>query len=223
MKTAQNKQKDVLSEKKSRNTLKITIILIALLMIGDIWSELPLGLATETPSGKEVIKVEGNKVVVDEVTAAKCLNDLTAYAEPEFENYKTFMEGHFKNKSNTSSLMETAIQRYDQFKLNIMQKYQQLIGGQLILAINSGASNTLQGDKLKDCEQLALKYIDDASKLLQMRASATSNVKKTSIFVEKYKQINNKLGSLDMEIMKMVTNISSFEQKLPCYLKTCVK
>jgi hypothetical protein len=55
-----------------------------------------------------------------------------------------------------------------------------------------------------------------------MRAYTTSSIKKASIFVEKYKQINTKLRALNLDVMKMVTNIKAFDQKLPCYLKTCV-
>ncbi|MCC7432880.1 hypothetical protein IT412_05165 [Candidatus Peregrinibacteria bacterium] len=213
-----------LKENKSRHNLKITLMLISLMMIGDVWSGFSAGLAVDSPGSEPIpIKVEGTKPVVDAVTSAKCATDLAAYADPEFENYKTFMENHFKNKSNTASLMDLAMQRYDQFKLNIMQKYQALVGSQLLLAVNSGAGNSAQAEKIVGCESLALDYINNASKILQMRAISTSNIKKTSIFVEKYKQINGKLRVMDQEVMKMVTNMSSFEQKLPCYLKTCVK
>ncbi len=221
MKIAKNKQKKPV---RGNITMKITLMLISLMMIGDVWSGLSAGMAADNPPNEPVvIRVDGAKPVVDEVVGAKCATDLAAYADPEFESYKTFMEDHFKNKSNTASLMDLAMQRYDQFKLNIMQKYQELVGGQLLLATNSGAGNAVQADKLSKCESLALEYIDNASKMLQMRAISTSNIKKASIFLEKYKQINGKLRGMDQEVMKMVTNISSFEQKLPCYLKSCAK
>jgi aspartate ammonia-lyase len=58
--------------------------------------------------------------------------------------------------------------------------------------------------------------------MLEMRAVSSSNLKQATLFVEKYKQINGKLRSLNLDMMKMVNNITTFEQKLPCYLKSCI-
>ncbi len=162
-----------------------------------------------------------SKPVVDLVSANNCQLELKKFAEPEWEKYKSFMEANFRNKSNTKSLMGLGIARYDRFKEDIGNKLQMLTGAQLSYAAEFGGGNAAQITGLADCESLARKYIQDASQMLRIRAITTSGTKKASLFVEKYKQLNSKLRALDLDIMKMVVGLSTFEQKLPCYLKSC--
>jgi len=205
--------------------LVITINLMIILLFGNALGMGFRGLAAETkadtPTESQPDLAAAPAGVADLVTANNCLVELPKFAEPEFEQYKIFMEANFKNKSNTSSLMNLGMQRYGKFKEDVWNKLEVLIGEQLSYAGREGAMNAIQIQGLSDCQNMARNYIDEAAKMLKIRAISTSGIKKASIFVEKYKQINSKLRSLDLEIMKMVVNLSTFEQKLPCYLKTC--
>lgn len=221
--TKRKQQDQQVKNKTPFHPIVVTVVLMILLFAGNAFGSVSVTVAEENADGTSTITVPvgDTKQQIDAQVANKCVTDLTAYADPEFEKYKIFMEDNFKNKSTTSSLLDLGVQRYDLFKTNVADKLNQLIGQQLDLAAVAGSPVAEQGVGLNRCNALALQYVDDASKLLKMRAITTSNVKKTSIFVEKYKQINGKLRALNLDVMKMVVNISAFQQKLPCYLKSC--
>lgn len=228
LKYKENMKNQKTHKKALFHPLVITINLMIILLFGNALGVGFSGVAAETKidasSESEASRPDlaaAPKDIVDSVTANNCLVELPKFAEPEFEQYKIFMEANFKNKSNTSSLMDLGMQRYGKFKEDIWNKLEVLIGEQLSYAGREKAMNSTQIQGLRNCQDMARNYIDEAAKMLKIRAISTSGIKKASIFVEKYKQLNAKLRSLDLEIMKMVVNLSTFEQKLPCYLKTC--
>ncbi len=219
------KNKTNTNSKRLLHPVVITINLMLLLFLGNALGTGYVSQADETTppaSDTPITVVEGTAANKNAITPQICIYELTKYADPEFESYQTFMEDNFKNKSATSSLLKKGIERYELLKKNIRGQLEILVGSQLAAAAQSGAANAAQFPGLSECEAKAAEYIDNASKLLEMRAYTTSSIKKTSVFVEKYKQINSKLRSLDLDIMKMVINIRTFEEKMPCYLKTCI-
>ena len=221
--TKDKQQNQHQAKKTPFHPVVVTAVLMILLLTGNAFGSVNITGAVESGSTKPTVVVPtgDTKQQIDAQVANSCVTALTAYADPVFEKYKIFMEDNFKNKSTTSSLLNLGMQRYDQFKTSITDTYQDLVGQQIELAISQKSSVTDQGVGLNRCNALALQYVDDASKLLKMRAITTSNIKKASIFVEKYKQINGKLRALNLDLMKMVVDISAFQQKLPCYLKSC--
>ncbi len=205
--------------------LAITVSLIVLLTFGNALGIGHIGTAandTGTGSNEVITPIEGNRDITNLLSSTECQVKLTTWGDPELENYKIYLENTFSNKSNTSSLMKLGMARYDKFKTDVRNQLEVLIGRQIDLASASGASNSAQITGLAACEQIARDYIDNAGKLLQMRAITTSGIKKASIFVEKYQQINTKLRVLSQDFMKMTANFTGFEAKLPCFLKTCV-
>lgn len=209
---------------KAIEQLAITISLMLILLVGNSLNYVEVSSAEEPNTdiaNAPIVAVEGSKEEVSKITNIECQTKLAEFADPEFDKYKKFMEDNFQNKSTTSSLMDLAIQRYDKFKTDIRSQLELMIGRQLNVAQASGSSDATQLNGLDNCEKQANDYINNAAKLLQMRAVTTSGIKKASIFVEKYQQVNGKLRDMEQDIMRMVTNISSFQQKLPCYLKTC--
>lgn len=212
------------NQKNLIHPILITINLVLLLVMGSALGIGRIGLAQEggdTPAPAPQ-KVEGNKNQVNEFSAAICISEIQKYAEPEFENYKQFMEENFKNKAATNDLLDIGLKRYDKFKADIIAYLELQFSQHIATAAQSQATAAAQLPGLAQCQGEAQKYIEDAAKMLQLRAETTSTIKRTSLFVEKYKQINGKLRSLDLDIMKMISNIATFEQKLPCYLKSCV-
>lgn len=206
--------------------LAITIVLMVIFVFGNAFGVNSISSALEsTPTDatqQPPMPVQGNINDVNAQTSADCQTKLTAFADPEFVKLTEFMEKNFSNKSNTTSLLDVAMKRYVQFKTDIRAQLQLALGGQISLANVSASSNAAQLPGVSACEGLAQTYIDNAAKLVQMRAFTTSGIKKASIFVEKYRQLNTKLRELDLGIMKIVVNLSSFQEKLPCYVKTCV-
>jgi hypothetical protein len=207
--------------KRILHPLVITINLMIILVFGNALGVGYTGSAADAESEVPPPLVGVPSEIVNLATANHCHVELVKFGDVEFEKYKTFMEENFKNKSNTSSLMDLGMQRYEKFKVDIRSKLEVLAGQQLTYAGSSGGTNSAQIPGLSACETAARQYIEDAAKMLKIRAIGSSGIKKASIFVEKYKQINSKLRALDLDVMKMVVNLSTFEQKLPCYLKSC--
>lgn len=208
--------------KRILHPLVITINLMIILVFGNALGMGYTSMATESGSGEAPAPIVGAPAGVANIaTSNHCQIEMTKFGDEEFEKYKTFMENNFKNKSNTTSLMDLGMQRYEKFKVDIRAKLEVLVGQQLTYAGTSGATNSAQIPGLAACQATARQYVENAAQMLKIRAIGTSGIKKASIFVEKYKQINTKLRALDLDIMKMVVNLSTFEQKLPCYLKSC--
>ena len=201
--------------------LSITLTLLVIFMVGGSFDWTKTGYAEDSGSKTSVEIPKDDKAAANKIGSAICEIEMTKYGDAELAKYTTFMEDNFKNKSSTASLMDLAMQRYDQFKSMISLKYNELVGVQLDVGSEGGATNGSQAAGIIRCNALANKYIQDAGNMLKLRATSTSNLKKASLFVEKYQQINGKLRSLNLDVMRMVVNISSFEQKLPCYLKSC--
>lgn len=220
------KQKLPHKDRKILHPLVITINLMLILFLGNAFSIGFVGNAQDTSGNGEAapppLKFEGNKAVVNELLPGVCVSEMTKFADPEFENYKTFMEQNFLNKSKTNDLLELGMKRYEKFKADILGKLSTLIPEHINTTAQNQGTAALQLPALALCEAKAREYIENAGQMLEMRAVATSNLKQATLFVEKYKQINGKLGALNMDVMKMVNNITAFEQKLPCYLKSCI-
>lgn len=217
--------KTTIYNQKIFHPLAITVALMLVFLLGNALGIGSISTAQEAATTTDKVQIPepatGTQEEVDSKTSIFCETKLTEYADAEFTKYSEYMETNFKNKSTTSSLMDNGMKRYDQFKNDIRAQLQLLTEGQLTYASSSNSSTSAQFSRLSSCEALANTYLDNAAKMLQMRAITTSGIKKASIFVEKYQQINSKLRELDVGIMKMVANFSSFQQKLPCYVKTC--
>jgi len=154
------------------------------------------------------------------VGLSTCSSDIDVFATKEFDKYKIWMEQNFSNKSSTSSLLGLGQQRYREFADTLQNKYQS------ILKIQIGTSNVSvvdQGQAFVACQNKVNDYIAQAADLLKLRVESTSAIKRTLIFVEKYKEINSKLRALNLDVLKLSVNLQSFNQKLPCYLSQCVK
>jgi hypothetical protein len=207
-----------MSENSNKN-LALTIVFSLILMIGFTghfqFSEAQQPPADSGQEGEQEETTEGASAEAE----TKCITDLQAFGEKEMVKYRQFMEEHFANKNSTTSLLDTGIDRYTQLENDFRSKYQEIFQEQVG---NSGARNYLQGQYFSACQQVLDDYLAEGRKLIEMRATTTSTIKKTSVFVEKYKQINAKLREMNLEVLRMSVNISTFEQKLPCYLKNCI-
>ncbi|MGL5831470.1 MAG: hypothetical protein ACRCZE_04985 [Candidatus Altimarinota bacterium] len=203
----------------ANKNLALTIVFSLVLMIG-FTGHFQFSEAQENPPGNnQDAGGEEQTEGASEAAETKCVTDLQAYGEQEMTKYRQFMEEHFANKDSTGSLLDAAIDRYLQLENDFRSKYQEIFQQQVG---NAGARNYLQGEYFTDCQEVLNNYLTEGRKLVEMRATTTSTIKKTSVFVEKYKQINDKLRAMNLEVLRMTVNISTFEQKLPCYLKNCV-
>ncbi|MBD3270860.1 hypothetical protein GF376_05030 [Candidatus Peregrinibacteria bacterium] len=199
--------------------LIITLNLVIILIFGNA-----IGI-----NGEQIAFAEPEELVVtDPQTGIEyysgeenpCQKELPKYAEKRLADFQEYLEIHFANKSSTSSLLDEAIIAYEEFKNDIyvqLQKYQQPP------YINTRDAELIkQGRILFACQQNAEEYIEKASTMLQMRAETTSQIKRSTAFLEKYKQINSKMRDLNLNALKFSVHLTTFDQKLPCYLANCI-
>lgn len=207
--------------KNSNKNLALTVLFSLVLMVG-FTGHWQFSEAQQNPpvdAGNDSVQGDENAEGAGVEAETKCITDLQTFGEPEMVKYRQFMEEHFANKNSTTSLLDKGIDRYVQLENDFRTKYEEIFQAQVG---NSGARNYLQGQYFSACQQVLDDYLSEGRKLVEMRATTTSTIKKTSVFVEKYKQINAKLREMNLEVLRMSVNISTFEQKLPCYLKNCI-
>ena len=170
--------------------------------------------------------VVGGKGRAEEVSAVvaaeketQCLVGMKKFVDKEFLDYRNFLEEHFKSKDSTKSLLDVGVQKFEEFKYKVEKKLEEYFK-----LNNEGGDIRLQAIRLNSCNDFATNSIDDARKLLELRAVRTSNIKETTVMLEKYQAINGKLRNLNSEMQRMKANLETFSQKLPCYLrKNCTK
>jgi hypothetical protein len=221
----------------------ITINLVLLFFLGNVWSfsfaqtqtgnpapspapssnqpsdSTETNQPTSSPASSPASSPEADKVLKDRET--QCITQMNAFIDEKFKGYGEFMENHFKNKSGTTYLLPDALLKYDEYKQNLMNKLGEFENTN---NQNTGANQQFQFQFLTECRKKTQESIDNARKMLVIRTETTSNIKKSTAILDKYKQINGKLRELNLQFLKVKANLGTFSQKLPCYLrKQCTK
>jgi hypothetical protein len=141
-----------------------------------------------------------------------CQAQMKIFTEFHMEQYEPWMEAHFENKSSTTSLLDDAFSRFKQLRKTLYEEYYKYTPHQ-------GAYYYSEGLEYSDCRQIVEKALTKARNILEQKARGTSTVKKTTILIYKYQEINDKLAQLTRSFLKMKAHLNTFSDKLPCYIK----
>jgi len=156
---------------------------------------------------------QGQEEPTEEQTNVICQQEMQVFSAEELKKFRDWMEIHFQNKSNTASLLADAMSRYKQLRTTLREKFFTYTPQQNALLLTEG----LEGP---DCKK---RYVDDilkeARRLIESKATTTSAVKSTTILMDKYQEMNNKLGELTRNFLQMKAYLDTFSKKLPCYIK----
>ncbi len=151
----------------------------------------------------------------NEMSNGVCVNAMRPFLSEKLSEYIIFMDKNFANKSNTSSLLDIAMRKYDEFQKEVMDKYHEY-------QPTDANSITYEGPEAGDCYDLVQTSLDTARYFIDTKAKMTSAVKKTTALMDKYKDINNKLAILEKSVLNFKVNMDSFATKVPCYIqKSC--
>jgi hypothetical protein len=146
-----------------------------------------------------------------------CQVEMQKFADVQMGNFRAFITTNFQNKSGTSSLLETAVGRYREMRTALYNKY-------FTYFPHQGALLLTEGLEPGACEQIVQDTLTLARRELKMRAVQTSAVKKATALIDKYKEINDGLGTLNLTFLNMKAYLDTFNAKLPCYIsKACNK
>lgn len=145
----------------------------------------------------------------------KCVVNFPVFTEWRTLEFATFLDMHFQNKDNNSSLIDGAISAYKAYKDALYNEFGKYETG-----------NTQTQDQLKSldsCLRFADQKVLEAKDMLKKHIATTGRIKQQTILLEKYQAINNKLDAMNMLIAKIVGSFATFKEKLPGFLKDCNK
>ncbi|MFH1284825.1 MAG: hypothetical protein ABIH78_04560 [Candidatus Peregrinibacteria bacterium] len=163
--------------------------------------------------------LEQLKSHVPEIQLEECQKIVEIY---DFETlvFLKFLEENFQNSSSTSSLANIAIVRYREYKKSLQATFAQL-------APQAETSDDLKKfevayDNYSKCAEITDTYISLAKERMIEHIKNNASQKKTTMLLEKYHAINDRLRELNMAVAEMYSFFATFKNKLPGFLRECV-
>ncbi|MBD3360203.1 hypothetical protein GF366_00205 [Candidatus Peregrinibacteria bacterium] len=163
-------------------------------------------------------RLEEAKQTVPEFELRECQKIVEIY-DYETLSFLKFLEQHFQNKSSTSSLANIAIAKYSQYKNAINSIFAELApeaSSEELDRYETAYSN------YSKCIKITNTYIDLTKDILMMHIKNNTTQKKTTILLEKYHALNNRLRDLNMAVAEMYSFFATLNNKLPGFLKECI-
>jgi len=199
----------------SHSKLALTVALALTLCLGSSFEVLR---AQQAPTyGYTSTARQSNSQQTTAETNVICQAEMQQFANQQLLDFRAFITTNFQNKSNTGSLTDTAIARYKQMRKAMYNKYATYFPQEGALMLTEGLEPGACMGIIDDTLSLARREIG-------ARAVKTSSVKKSTALIDKYQQINNQLGNLNMTFLQMKGLLDTFSAKLPCYIsKSCNK
>ncbi len=202
---------------KKMNEFKILTVTATLAAIFLFGNSIDLIRAQTAPSYGETSQSTDTSNMSQTQANVVCQPEMQKFADVQLGNFRTFITDNFQNKSNTSSLLSTGLNRYKELRTSLYNKY-------FTYFPHQGALLLTEGIEPGDCEKIVQNTLALARRELKMRAVQTSAVKKTTALIQKYQEINDSLGTLNLTFLNMKAYLDTFTAKLPCYIsKSCNK
>lgn len=202
---------------KSRHIIRKLVVLLVLVAFSGnsvVFAAEKL-LSSELESRREVLKeaLPGADLVGCDVLL-KELYDI------ETMEFLGFLDVHFKNKSSTSSLTNTAIARYLQYKKTISDHFDQFSPD--VSTVKDVRAYDLALTSYEACSALTDSYVRLAKEQMIRHIKNNNVQKKTTVMLEKFKSVNEKLRDLNSAIAELYSFFATFKNKLPGFLRKCV-
>lgn len=214
--------------------LIIWILIFSLFSLNFSMTAFALDPAEEIASLKT--KLESS---ISTTPVGECRQTLVPAYDLELMEFLKFLEINFQNKSANSSLTNTAIRRYSEFRMSIKEKFNSL---QIGISVATSIPTIVPGDSIwpgitggyvpdlgtneiaayQACAAVTDSYLDLGKNIMIEQIKNTSAQKRTTAMVEKYKAVNTRLRDLNTEVAKMYAYFMTFKSKLPGFLQECV-
>lgn len=147
---------------------------------------------------------------------SKCsagMQKLIAYKQREFA---TFMNDTFRQPRPTSELIGEAILRLRQYKNDLNAQIAKISPQD---KKEFGASI----EEFQKCQSLIDADFKNMTEFVRQHIVETAYAKKTTLLLEKYKEINERLSKLNFTIGQMYAYFGSFAQQIACFATKCTK
>lgn len=188
---------------------------------GIILLSLSLTAYAADPLPPELIRLKDTlKNQLSESALSLCNQKLGEIYDIATLQFLKFLEENFQNKSSTSSLVNTAIVRYGQYRDEINDTFSKLA------PMPEGYTNdNTYGVNLPSftaCSDMTQQYIKLAQEQLLRHIQNNNAQKRTSMLLEKFQAINNKLRDLNMAVAQLYSYFTTFKNKLAGFLSECI-
>lgn len=149
----------------------------------------------------------------------QCRETLVPVYDVELLMFLGFLEENFQNKSADSSLINIAIARYGEYKNYLISTFASLTPK---YSSDTGMKTyEREFDAYQLCYDITEAYIKLAKDQMIMHIKNNVAQKKTSMMLEKYKAIGEKLRDLNLAIAQMYSLFTTFRKKLPFFVEDC--
>lgn len=170
---------------------------------------------TEIPQALKDMKEQSLKALPTD-SLLLCKERLVPVYDVELITFMKWIEGHFQNKSSTSSLVNTAIARYAEFKKSLRSTFagvSPLYSGEDVQVFDA------QFSSYELCSSVTDSYLELAKEHMKQHIRDNVAKKKTIMLLEKYEKINEKLRDLNIKVAELYSLFVTFKNKLPFFVK----
>ena len=148
-----------------------------------------------------------------------CKEGLVKVYDVEILEFMKWIDGHFKSKNSTSSLVNTAITKYAEFKQKLKQTFASISP---VYSADQGVQTyDEQYSSYQLCSTITDSYLELAKEHLKKQINGNVAKKKTTMLLEKYEKINEKLRDLNVKVAELYSLFVTFSNKLPFFTTNC--
>lgn len=146
----------------------------------------------------------------------KCTAQMKDYVVIKQLEMADFINTHFQSPKPTGDLIAMAVDEYARIRDDIRKREKEFF------PIGKTTSAAAISEK-PACDKYVEENLTAMKEMLRQHIMNNAYAKKSTILVDKYKRINEKLGTLNFTIAQTYGYFSALSQKLPCYAKSCTK
>lgn len=201
--------------KKSAKFINLFLIL-TILSVLTFEGRLLFTQAQDAPAGDAAAEEEEAAKTPEKDAGGECSAQIDNYMIVRKIEFGQFMNDHFQANKPTSELIPAAIEKYREYRADVLNKIETFVpkGGKLADVANA------ERDACKKAAADDFRFMSD---LIRQHIIENAYAKKSTRLLEKYKVINGKLEKLNFTIAQTYGYFAALAQKLPCYAKQCVR
>lgn len=204
----------VMKKKTKQQFLNPLAITIGLIVLFTVINAIGAVSAQDAASGGTTGTSSGTTSTANEQS---CIDGMTPFIAQQTASYYGFLEQTFQNKDSSSSLVDTSVEKYREFRKSLINKWYTYFpqGGQFFSIANLEPGQ---------CMAMIDQALSEARRAIQEKATTTAVVKQTSALLEKYQSLNSELRDLADTMVKFKANLDVFTNKVACFVKSgCTK
>lgn len=150
----------------------------------------------------------------------QCVTQFTPFFQGKKDEFAEFINTHFQSELPASDLIPAAVEKYRQFRGQGQARIDEIMKS----VVSKGGPSALAANRERAaCEKLFQNESLIIKELLRLHIVANAAAKKSTRLLDRYKQLNRKLGQLNSTLAQFYGYFSSLSQRLPCFATQCTK